>query len=82
MTHLMQTEGNEPFTTNAIIRWIVGGLISCLLAIGGAWASGIGATVNDHEKRIIVQEQTSLKNGEKLDEILKEVKELRKSNAR
>lgn len=80
MTQLFTAKKSDGAEALWIIKWLLGAFLSCLLLIGGAWASGVGTTLQDHEKRVTIQEETLKNMDQKLDEIRLDLKELK--NAR
>lgn len=81
MTKIFQQSTRDENDVMWLIRWLLGAFLSVALVVGGAWASGLSTAVDSTEKRSIINEQSIKNMDRKLDEILAEVKELRK-NAR
>lgn len=85
MTELLHANQKTDETLGWLIRWLLGGFLTLVLTIGGAWATGVGASLSNHDKileshgnRLTVQETNSQNIEKKLDEIIRELQEMRK----
>lgn len=80
MTQLFTVKKTDGAEALWLIKWLLGAFLSCVLLIGGAWASGVGSQLRDHEKRVTIQEETLKNIDQKLTEIRSDLKDLK--NAR
>jgi len=80
MTQLFTARKTEASDAMWLIKWLLGAFLSCLLLIGGAWASGVSQQLDEHEKRVTVQEEAMKNIDQKLTEIRSDLKDLK--NAR